>query len=362
MKILLPILVILLVSCGSSPEVIALETSTADTAIAISWTDTPTFTYTPSSTPTQTPTPTSPPTPTKTTLPSNTPLNTSTPTKTSSPSITPSNTSTPTATLLAPSSECVPTNTDVTTATVVGITDGDTITVQLEDGTTRDLRYIGIDAPDSGVAYSDQSTAKNSELVMGKVVTLVKDVSDTDQYDRLLRYVFVDNVFVNNELVRLGLATAGSWPPDTACDNKFKATEDLAKSQAIGIWVSLLPTAEPTTAAPSVALTGRVIITKIFYDGVVSDKEPDEYVEIRNDDSNHIDLRGWSLADEADHTFYFPEYVISPGETCRIYTNEVHPESCGFNYAFTSSAIWNNGGDCAYLKDSSSSIIDDYCY
>ena len=50
--------------------------------------------------------------------------------------------------------------------------------------------------------------------------------------------------------------------------------------------------------------------------------------------------------------------VMLPGQVCRIYTNEYHPECCGFNYG-SGSAIWNNTGDCAYLRDGQSTLIDE---
>jgi phosphatidylserine/phosphatidylglycerophosphate/cardiolipin synthase-like enzyme len=118
------------------------------------------------------------------------------------------------------------------------------------------------------------------------------------------------------------------------------------------------PTAMPTSDPPS---TGTVVITDIFYDGVEGSQEPDEYVEIRNDDSVAIQLQNWTLRDEANHAFTFPSYLMQPGQTCRIYTNENHPEWCGFSYG-SGSAIWNNSGDCADLRDSSGSTIDTYSY
>jgi competence protein ComEC len=117
------------------------------------------------------------------------------------------------------------------------------------------------------------------------------------------------------------------------------------------------PTATPTEPPPN---TGKVVITTIFYDGTGS-QEPDEYVEIRNDDSQSIQLNGWTLSDEANHEFKFPAYVMMPGQVCRIYTNEDHPEWCGFNHS-SGSAIWNNTGDCAYLRDASFALINEYCY
>ena len=123
------------------------------------------------------------------------------------------------------------------------------------------------------------------------------------------------------------------------------------------------PTAIPTptpaaTSAP--ASSGNVVITTIFYDGAVS-QEPDEYVEIRNDDTRTIQLQSWTLRDIANHLYTFPSFVMQPGQVCRVYTNQSHPESCGFNYG-SGLAIWNNTGDCAYLRDSLSTLIDDYCY
>jgi hypothetical protein len=59
--------------------------------------------------------------------------------------------------------------------------------------------------------------------------------------------------------------------------------------------------------------------------------------------------------------FTFPFHLIQPGRVCRIYTNEDHPEWCGFNYG-SSSAIWNNGGDCAELRDMTGTTVDTYCY
>jgi len=52
-------------------------------------------------------------------------------------------------------------------------------------------------------------------LVEGKKVRLERDVSETDKYSRLLRYVWVDDILVEAGLVRQGLARAKAYPPDT---------------------------------------------------------------------------------------------------------------------------------------------------
>ena len=123
------------------------------------------------------------------------------------------------------------------------------------------------------------------------------------------------------------------------------------------------PTATPTntptaTSPPETADTGDVRITEILFDGAVPNVESDEYVEIRNYDNRIIQLIGWKLHDEGvKHTYTFPTYAMQPGEVCRIYTNENHPEWCGLNWG-NGNAIWNNDGDEATLKDSSGVVID----
>ncbi|HSJ86551.1 MAG TPA: thermonuclease family protein, partial [Anaerolineales bacterium] len=112
---------------------------------------------------------------------------------------------------------CIPNNT-AQTGKVVDVVDGDTIKVLLdEDGKTYSVRYIGMDTPEYTTKieyYGSEAAVKNVELVMGKTVTLIKDVSETDRYGRLLRYVIADNMFVNYELVAQGFANTASFPPD----------------------------------------------------------------------------------------------------------------------------------------------------
>lgn len=147
---------------------------------------------------------------------------------------------------------CVP-NSTPQTGKVVHVTDGDTIKVKMDrDGQTYTVRYIGIDTPENTTTseyYGPESTVKNSELVSGKQVTLYKDVSETDQYDRLLRYVFVGDTFVNYELVRLGFANAMRYPPDTACAAYFDEAEHAAAASSLGMWAAVPLFTTPTVVS-----------------------------------------------------------------------------------------------------------------
>ena len=115
---------------------------------------------------------------------------------------------------------------------VTRVIDGDTIVVQGGDR----VRYIGIDTPEIGEPYYLEATAKNAELVEGKEVRLEKDVSEKDRYGRLLRYIYVGDLFVNAELVRWGYARAHSYPPDTYYAELFSQLELEAKQAGRGLW------------------------------------------------------------------------------------------------------------------------------
>jgi len=123
---------------------------------------------------------------------------------------------------------------------VTKVIDGDTI--EIEGG--KRVRYIGIDTPETvdpnrpTGCYGKEASNKNSELVLNKKVRLVKDVSDTDRYDRLLRYVYIDDTFINDYLVKEGYAKASTYAPDVKFSEQFAASEREARENKRGLWGS----------------------------------------------------------------------------------------------------------------------------
>jgi micrococcal nuclease len=155
-------------------------------------------------------------------------------------------------------------------AIVQAVMDGDTIEVLL-DGRTERVRYIGIDTPETVhpskpvQCFGTEASAKNKSLVLGKEVTLVPDMTNRDKYDRLLRYVYLDGVLVNEQLVREGYAYAYTYPPDTYFDTLFKAAEREAREAERGLWGAVcdtyVTTLVPVPAAapnPACAIKGNV--------------------------------------------------------------------------------------------------------
>jgi micrococcal nuclease len=82
-------------------------------------------------------------------------------------------------------------------------------------------------------------------MVQGKPALLERDVSETDRFGRLLRYVWVDGVLINAELVREGWAQSSSYPPDVRYQACFRQLEREAREAGRGIWAPAAPTAQP---------------------------------------------------------------------------------------------------------------------
>lgn len=124
------------------------------------------------------------------------------------------------------------------------VIDGDTI--EISSGLK--VRYIGIDTPETVhpqkplQCFGKEASQKNKELVEGKLVSLEKDVSETDKYGRLLRYVYLvtgdsqEPIFVNDYLVRQGYAHSTSYPPDIKYQTQFGQSEADARENNRGLW------------------------------------------------------------------------------------------------------------------------------
>lgn len=142
--------------------------------------------------------------------------------------------------------------------TVVSVVDGDTIKV--EGGEI--VRYIGMNTPETvapgrGIeCMGKEASTKNKELVQGKTVELEKDVSERDRYGRLLRYIWIGDVLINEVLVRDGFASVATYPPNVKYLDRFIEAERLAVSEGKGLWGGICPSPEPTIASPSAIIIG----------------------------------------------------------------------------------------------------------
>ena len=124
-------------------------------------------------------------------------------------------------------------------ARVAYVLDGDTIV--LSDG--RHVRYIGVNAPEiahenrPAQPFSKAAAAFNHDRVANTMVTLETDHEKFDHYGRTLAYVFLkDGTFVNESMVRQGLAFCLSFPKSSRFENRLLAAQRQAMADGLGLW------------------------------------------------------------------------------------------------------------------------------
>ncbi len=119
------------------------------------------------------------------------------------------------------------------TGKVVGVSDGDTITV-LRDKQPQKIRLYGIDCPEKRQPFGKKAKQFTSELVFGKVVE-VEPVT-TDRYGRTVAFVQVENILVNEELIKEGLG----WVYVRYCKLplcvEWQRLQLAARNQKRGLW------------------------------------------------------------------------------------------------------------------------------
>jgi len=158
---------------------------------------------------------------------------------------------------------------------VVRVVDGDTINIEVDDNDdVAPLRLIGIDTPetvhptDPRECFGTEATRHTAGMLLNRTVWLERDVSETDQFGRLLRYVWVvpkrggDAYLANEQLVAGGYAVASDYPPDVKYSDRLRAAERQARDAGLGLWAACrgpdtaaeTPTPTPTPTPPPVTI------------------------------------------------------------------------------------------------------------
>ena len=104
-----------------------------------------------------------------------------------------------------------------------------------------------------------------------------------------------------------------------------------------------------------------VAITSVNFVAPSPEKEnlEGEWVEITNKDSAPQSLAGWTLEDEGNHTYTFPDFSLNAGASVKVHTGE-GTDTARDLYWNRSTSVWNNAGDVATLRDASGNIVSSY--
>jgi len=245
------------------------------------------------------------------------------------------------------------------TSIVSKVIDGDTI----EINTGERVRLIGINAPEIGQPYYEESANRLKQLIEGKTVILEEDLENKDQYGRLLRYIFLGNVNINIKLVREGYATVYIIPPNTKYESELRdAWDECIKNK-----VNLCKPPEQGNEK-EICDNQCIEIYYFHYNAIGNDCNNlnDEYVTFKNNCLYPCDLTGWTVKDEASRVPYtFPSFILDSNATVTLYTgcgNNTNTELYWCSRGYTCNAIWNNDGDTLYLRNSEGSLILNYNY
>lgn len=123
-------------------------------------------------------------------------------------------------------------------AKVSRVIDGDTFILESGDR----VRMIGIDTPETVhpnkqvECGGSQASQFVTELLTNQEVYLETDISNTDRFGRLLRYVWIQDLMVNQILLRQGLAQVSSYPPDIKYQENFVNDQEIAREAQLGLW------------------------------------------------------------------------------------------------------------------------------
>lgn len=117
---------------------------------------------------------------------------------------------------------------------VTKVIDGDTIVLE----TGEKFRYLGIDAPESNERWGPEAKKFNEEMVLNKKIKVELDKTKLDKYGRILGYIWIDNVLVNEVLLERGYAKIdlikGEVKPKYL--DRLKKAENWARQNHDGVW------------------------------------------------------------------------------------------------------------------------------
>lgn len=239
-------------------------------------------------------------------------------------------------------------------AKVAKVLDGDTI--ELENG--KRVRYIGINTPEIGEPFSILAKKENENLVLNKEVVLEFDVQIYDKYNRLLAYVWSDNILINQKLVLAGLATIETIPPNVKYVDLFLESQKKAQNNCLNLWEDLCKKNEKTSC---------IKISNIFANAPGDDNQNKngEWIEIKNTCDKELNLANWMIKDlSASNRYFFKNFYLGANKSVKIYSGcgKDDAEKLYWQCPEGKYAIWNNSGDEAFLYDSNKNLVDYYKY
>jgi micrococcal nuclease len=224
------------------------------------------------------------------------------------------------------------------------VIDGDTLILNNNER----VRLLGINTPEHNQYYFEEAREVLEVLVLGKKIKLEKDITDKDVYGRLLRYIFTDNLFVNEEMVKRGFANTFTFSPDVKYTDKFLEAEKLVRDRDIGLWAKS---------------NYSGIEININSDAAGDDKNNlnGEYVIFKNINSSDLNPEGWTVKDMSTNIYLFKNIILKAGSKVFLFSGTGNDGDWKL-YWNSSKPVWNNDHDILYLRDGKGLLAEIFSY
>jgi micrococcal nuclease len=297
--------------------------------------------------------------------------------------------STPGATTPAPESTSIPKGPQQGTEGTVTITRiiyGDTVEARFPNGEIDTLRLLGVDTPETTLSrvspeefegipdttagrdhlfnWGEMATEYASDELENRTVRIEIDPDSERRgsFGRLLVYIYVGGTNFNKQLLTDGYARM--YDSSFSKREEFSSAEATARENRVGVWGFEEFTATPPVTSTNGNQDASLSVARIHADAAGNDheNENDEYVIFENTGDGSLDLAGWTVSDEAGHTYSFPDgFVLPAGEQVTLYTGSGTSTDTE-QYWGSDSAIWNNGGDVITVKDETGDVVLEEAY
>lgn len=253
----------------------------------------------------------------------------------------------------APKTQAAQENPTGTAATLARVLDGDSIEVE-SDGRLLEVRLIGINAPEGDECFGDRSRRALRDALTDAELELVAGTdAESDRYERLLRYVYVDGENVNGRMLAEGNAV--TLQGDHRYAREFVAIGDAAANGAYGMWA-------PDACGPPPPPGATIVDVEFNPPGPDDERLDAESVTIGNESTTTLDLSGWTLRDESSQNRYvFGALALARGDRVTVRSG------CGTDTAkvlhwCADRSVWSNGGDTVILQGPNGNVVDRWTY
>lgn len=217
-------------------------------------------------------------------------------------------------------------------ARVERIIDGDTI--EIENKTS--VRLLGINTPERGEIYFEEAKEFLEDLILNKTIELEKGKENTDKYNRLLRYIFLNNENVNLKLVEQGYA-----------NYYFPSGKDIYYSKFFRAWEKCVRMNKNLCEKSKDECALCIELKELNF--------KTQTITLYNNCSFDCSLQGWQIKHEGRKKFLFPDFVLKSNKKVTIKVgNKINTENVLY---WNEEYVWTSTGDSLFLRDGEGKLV-----